>query len=99
MTIKNIKDTIICLGLDQYAFLSINNIDRGPRRISVIENNDKYDIYISNERGDVLKEAENLQEAEACETIIKLFESAKNLYEYYESKGKLEENGYYNIRK
>ena len=37
MTIKNIKDTIICLGLDQYAFLSINNIDRGPRRISVIE--------------------------------------------------------------
>ncbi|MBQ6456860.1 MAG: hypothetical protein IJH95_08155 [Mogibacterium sp.] len=97
MTVKKLKDILACLKLDKYAYLSINEIGRGPRRISIVGENDKYDVFTSNEKGNVTKEGENLSEKDACEMVIKIFQDEKYLYDYYESKGILEENGYYPI--
>lgn len=99
MSIKNLKDILVCLELDKYAYLSINDIGRGPRRISIVEENGQFDVYASNERGYVTKAGESLSEKDACEMVIQLFQDEKYLYDYYESKGKLEENGYVPIKK
>lgn len=95
MTIETLINKIKDLGLDKYAFLSVGSIGRGDRRISIVENGGAYDVYISNERGYVDKEGEGLTESRACEMVFSFFEEAKALYEYYEAKGTLEENGYY----
>ena len=65
------------------AYLCVGSIERGPDRVSVVENAERYDIYISDEKGSVnylhfhegisIKEARSVTEEEACKIIIDLF--------------------------
>lgn len=99
MNKKSLEEMLTCLELIKYAYLCVDHIGRGPRRISIVENNNKFDVYTSNERGSVLKKGENLSEKEACELVVRLFETAKRVYEKYEKEGSLEESGYYTSSK
>ena len=95
MNINNLRDHLKCMDLEKYAFLNVNCIGRGERNISIVENNGKFDVYFSGERGSLTKKGENLPEKEACEMVIDYFETVKSIYDYYNEKGTAEENGFH----
>ena len=95
MNLNNLRNIIKEMHLDGLADLHINDIGRGEGKMSIVQENGAYSVYVSNERGAIAKRGQNLSEEDACKLVIAMLERTRRLAEYYESKGKSEENGFH----